>query len=143
MREHLQLDAWCWWVEMLAKRGDLPLVYSALSVAVENLLGMLMGLNRVYYPGLKWMRRLIGDMTIKPEHFGERIQQVFQAEPLAAMAILRDLMVETYDLIDAQMPEVETTDARLAFLRQRPQVVAMPQGFGLPEADRRSDTEKA
>jgi Domain of unknown function (DUF4037) len=127
VRENLRLDAWCWWVELLAKRGDLPLVYSALSEVTEKILAMLIGLNHIYHPGFKWMHRLIDDMVVAPERLRERIQQAFQAEPLAALSILRDLMVETYDLIDSCMPEVETAEARSAFLHQRSQVAVMPE----------------
>nr|AUN37599.1 hypothetical protein [uncultured bacterium] len=130
VRQHLALDAWCWWVEMLAKRGDLPLVYYAFSEASESILSMLMGLNGIYHPGMKWMHRLMAEMALAPQHLARRIQEAFQVDPLSGMAILRDLRLETYDLIDLYMPEVETADARLAFLKQRPQIMTVPEGIG-------------
>ncbi len=126
IRENLQLEAWCWWVEMLATRGDLPLVYSAFSEVTQKILLLHMGLNGIYHPGMKWMNRLINEMTITPPNLSTRIQQAFQAAPHLAFAILRDLMIETYDLVDLHMPEVVTTDARSAFLQQRPQIMDMP-----------------
>lgn len=131
VEEHLHLDAWCWWVELLAKRGDLPLFYSSLSAAAKDLLVILMGLNGIYHPGFKWMQRLIGEMTIAPTGLAERIENPFRAEPLQARAIFRDLMLETYDLIDAHMPEVETQEAREAFLKHRKQIHAMPDSLRL------------
>jgi len=131
VQQHVRLDSWCWWVEMLAKRDDFTLVYFALSEATEKLLSILMGLNGIYYPGLKWMYRLIAELTRAPQNLGERIREVFKADPLSAMAILRDLMLETYALINAHMPEVDTTEARLEFLKQRPQVAHMPPLPGL------------
>lgn len=126
VRKNLHLDSWCWWVELLAKRGDLSLLYSSLSQGTHKMFAMLTGLNGMYLPGFKWMYRLINEMAIKPENLGGRIHQTFQTEPLAATSILRDLILETYDLIDTHMPEIETAEARSEFLKQRPQVETMP-----------------
>jgi hypothetical protein len=132
VQEYLRLDSWCWWVEMLATRGDLSLLYSSLSQATHKMLRMLTGINQLYFPGFKWMYRLINDMAITPDNLSVRIEQAFQAKPLAATSILRDLILETYDLVDQWMPEIETGKARFEFLKQRPQVSALPDGI-LPD----------
>jgi hypothetical protein len=129
IREYLHLDEWCWWVELLASRGDITLVYSAFSECSHQILFMLMGLNRIYNPGFKWLNRLIDEMTIKPEHLNERISAAFRAEPMTGLAILRDLMLETYHLVDTHMPEIDTTEARNRFLRLRPQFAEMPDSL--------------
>lgn len=129
VREHLHLDDWCWWSELLATRGDLTLFYSALSEGTERLLRILMGVNHLYYPGLKWLNRLTAELTRKPDQLGERIQAAYRAEPLAALAIIRQLMLETYAAVDKYLPTVDTNEARLAFLRQRPQIATLPDGI--------------
>jgi hypothetical protein len=129
VREHLNLEDWCWWVELLATRGDLTLFYSALSEGTERLLRILMGVNHLYNPGLKWLKRLTEELAHKPDQLGERIQAAFRAEPLEALAIIRQLMLETYDLVDVHLPEVDTQTARAAFLRQRAQIAYLPDGI--------------
>lgn len=42
------------------------------------------------------------------------------------VGILRDLMLETYILVDAHMPEIETKTARAAFTKLRPQFLHKP-----------------
>lgn len=129
IQKNLRLDSWCWWVELLAQRGDLTLMYSSLSQGAHKMLYMLTGLNQMYFPGFKWLYRLMDDLAIKPEHLSARMTQAFQSEPLTATSTLRDLIVETYDLIEAHMPDVDTIEARSEFLKQRPQVAALPEGI--------------
>ena len=129
VQENFRLDSWCWWVELFNHRGDIPLAYAAFGEITRRMLAILMGLNRIYHPGFKWMHRLINEMVVKPDHLEKKIRQSFQTEPQTALAILRDLMLEIYDLIDAHMPNIETAEAREAFLKLRPQVVEMPEVF--------------
>jgi hypothetical protein len=132
VREHLYLYEWSWWLEQLVARGDWPLVYNALAEAASELLAMLAGLNRIYHPSNKWMRRLIGELRIAPPNLAERIERIFRrggAEPLAAGHELRALVLEVYDLIDAHLPTVDTSDARARFLRDRGHFDAPPPGI--------------
>lgn len=129
VRENLEMDDWCWWAELLAQRGDLPLAYAAFSEITRKTLAILLGLNGIYHPGFKWMNRMIAEMTIKPHDLGARIQQAYAAPPVDAVPLLRDLHLETYDLIDAHLPQVATQEARTAFLKLRPQFVHMPENL--------------
>jgi hypothetical protein len=131
VRENLELDEWCWWAELLAQRGDLSMAYSAFSYAAQNTLAILLGLNRIYHPGFKWVNRMIAEMTIKPQDLGARIERVFACAPIDAVPLLRDLRLETYDLIDAHMPQIETQAARTAFVKLRPQFPKMPESLVL------------
>jgi len=129
VREHLYLYEWGWWLEQVVSRGDWPLVYSALSEATLESLAMLVGLNGIYHPGNKWLRRLIGELRIAPPEMDKRIDHIFQigaTEPLEAGRELRALTLEVYDLIDAHMPVVDTRDARERFLRDRGRFDAPP-----------------
>jgi hypothetical protein len=132
VREHLYLYEWSWWLEQVVSRGDWPLVYNALSEATLEALAMLVGLNGIYHPGAKWMRRLIGELRIAPPRLAERIDRIFRlgaAEPLEAGREVRALVLEVYDLIDIHMPEVETRNARERFLRGRGRFDAPPPGI--------------
>lgn len=126
VREHSMLYNWCWWVEMLLWREDWPLVYSAFSDAIFQVLAMLMGLNRIYHPGFKWMNRLIGEMQIAPPDLAIRIKTIFQVEPKAAIQDVQKLVLEVYSLVEKHMPEVDIQEARKVFLHQRQQFEQAP-----------------
>jgi hypothetical protein len=131
VREHLFLYEWGWWLDQVVSRGDWPLVYNALSEATLESLAMLVGLNGIYHPGNKWMRRLIGELRIAPPELAQRIDHIFHsgaAEPLGAGRELRALVLDVYDLIDAHMTAVDTHDARERFLRDRGRFEAPPPG---------------
>ena len=110
---------WCWWVEQLTRREDWPLVYSSLSEASLQMLAILMGLNHIYHPGLKWLNHLIGEMQIAPPDLATRMKGIFFVEPLTAIQEIRKLVLDVYDLVDKHMPTVDTQEARKLFLRQR------------------------
>jgi hypothetical protein len=116
---HLELPAW-WCVEMYADRGDLPLVYRALSEAVSHILGLLLGLNRLYHPGLKWLDRSIREMSLAPPDLAARIHQAFRAEPREGARQMQGLVEETFALVAEQMPDAGAEAARAAFLYRRP-----------------------
>jgi len=105
---------------MYADRGDLPLVYRALSEATAHIFGMLLGLNRIYHPGLKWLERTIEEMSLAPPDFAARLRQVFQVEPWEAARQMQQLVEETFALVAEQMPESHAEEAREAFLYRRP-----------------------
>jgi hypothetical protein len=131
VRAHLYLYEWGWWLEQVVSRGDWPLVYNALSEATLESLAMLVGLNGIYHPGNKWMRRLIGELRIAPPELAKRIDHIFRigaTEPLEAGHELCALVLEVYDLIDAHMSIVDTGDARERFLRDRGRFDAPPSG---------------
>ena len=117
--EHLLLYEWCWQVEQLSWREDWPLVYSSLSEASRQMLAILMGLNHIYHPGLKWLNHLIGEMQIAPPDLATRLKGIFFVEPLTAIQETRKLVLDVYDLVDKHMPTVDTQEARKLFLRQR------------------------
>jgi hypothetical protein len=73
-------------------------------------------LNRIYHHGeLKRLDRLVERMAIVPAYLSDRLRQILQAEPLAAVDQIQALIEETLDLIDRHLPEVETSEARQPF----------------------------
>jgi predicted nucleotidyltransferase len=77
--------------------------------AAFNLLGVLAGLNRLYFNRfeLKRMRALIGRMELSPPHLADRLESLFRLEREAAAAELGRLVEETRALVAAEMPDVE------------------------------------
>ena len=80
-------------------------------------LWVLCGLNRQFYPGkVKGFRHVAEGFAIAPKNYAERTESVFGTEPAIATEILRDLVLDVYDLVDTHMPAIETAQARSWFL---------------------------
>ncbi|MGE3802508.1 MAG: hypothetical protein AB7H80_15940, partial [Candidatus Kapaibacterium sp.] len=80
---------------------------------VRKMLWVLCGLNRRYYPGkLKGFDYVAGTLSIAPENFSSRVESLFSDSPETALTTLSSLVTETHDLIDREMPDVDTTKAR-------------------------------
>lgn len=104
--------------DMAAGRGDLLWFYEELVTWQKNMLGILLGLNRLYHPhDFKHMDWLIGQMTHAPENLSSRLKSALRADPLTGVHEMSQLIDETMDLIDAHMPDVDTSDKRQRFHR--------------------------
>ncbi len=116
VRDHLKF----WPHQVLTKRiipRDAPLLFHRVVMDEEKtLLSALSGLNRLY-PQLEFKRldAYVARMNVAPADFASRLRQVLTAEPLAAVALLRDLIEETFALVERHMPEVDTAAARRRF----------------------------
>jgi hypothetical protein len=119
VEKHLFFPPW-WSVAMYAQRDDLTMMYGAFGQAVGRILGILLGLNRLYHPGLKWLDRTIGAMALAPPDLGSRIRQAYRAEPDQGSALMRQLVEETFTLVEQQMPRVAWARAREEFAYCRP-----------------------
>jgi predicted nucleotidyltransferase len=98
------------------REGDLLPLYEALCRVERSLLGILVGLNHQYPPAAyKRVRRLLASMPLKPERAAERLEDVFGPEIGSAADRLRALVLETFDLVEAQMPELDVAGARKRF----------------------------
>jgi hypothetical protein len=77
--------------------------------AAFNLLGVLAGLNRLYFSRfeLKRMRALIDQMEIAPPHLADRLESLFRLEPREAADELERLVEETRVLIAGVLPDLE------------------------------------
>ncbi|MHC4842080.1 MAG: hypothetical protein ACYTDT_14190 [Planctomycetota bacterium] len=109
------------WVmcEMGAKRGDAVLVYEHAIPATTNLCGILAALNRKYHPGkAKRVVQFSQELVIKPVDFANRLNEVFTDDLAIGVEKLDGLIREVFDLIDAHLPEVDTTEARTRYDRK-------------------------
>ena len=82
----------------------------ALVEGAYNLLGMLAGLNRLYYSSFQFKRvgAFIEQMKHRPENFESRITQMIRGEATAAITY-RELVAETVSLVEEHLPDVDTT----------------------------------
>lgn len=81
---------------------------------VQNVLGVLAGLNRVYYTTFQFKRMalFIQQLPLAPPNLTERIEALLVAEPAPAAALLQALVRETVALIECEMPQIDTTAIR-------------------------------
>lgn len=84
-----------------------------------NLLGVLAGLNSLYYSSFQFKRMgaFTGEMSLRPKDLAIRLGRVYRGE-LNASKTFRELVAETVALIEKHMPEVDTSTAHARLNRQ-------------------------
>ncbi|MFL5801128.1 MAG: hypothetical protein ACJ8CR_05225, partial [Roseiflexaceae bacterium] len=94
------------YAEMFAARDDLLLLYRALVEIEHRILGVLMGLNRLYmaHPAFKWMDWQIAQMRVAPPDLARRLKQILRTEPQAAAREIHQLVEEVFDLVEQHLP---------------------------------------
>jgi hypothetical protein len=103
---------------MLAERNDVLVLYDSFCTIEKYILLVLMGLNHIYYPGFRWVDRLMERMPIAPRNLAPRFKQVFgivSIDPRASVYQLIDLIEETFRLVETHLGEIDTTPARERF----------------------------
>jgi hypothetical protein len=121
VRAHLLFRP-AWEQEKLAERNDLLALYESFCTVEKHLLLVLMGLNRIYYPGFQWVDRLIEQMPLVPVKLASRCKQAFgiiSIDPLAGVYQLHDLIEETFSLVETHLSELDTAQARALFQERR------------------------
>ncbi len=132
VREHLRFRP-AWEQEQLAERNDVLVLYDSFCTAQKHLLLVLLGLNHLYYPGWRWMDRLIDQLQVTPPNLSPRLKQLFaivSIDPLASVYQLHDLIEETFRLVETHLGEVDTQAARERFRGQRRAWEHTPDGLG-------------
>lgn len=102
--------------------------YQILVEAAQNLVGVLAGLNRLYFTTFQFKRmgRFLQQMEIAPPDLATRLERLFHSNQPDAPAELEALVAETIALVETYMPTVDTTKAkrRLGWRQQPWHVVA-------------------
>ena len=98
----------------LAKRDTTLWYYQILVESSQNLLGVLSGLNHLYYSTFQFKRmsRFIEQMEIAPENLASRLEGLFHHEAPVAVSELEALVREIVELVEIHMPQVDTSSAR-------------------------------
>lgn len=98
----------------LSQRDTAIWYYQIMVDSTYNLIGVLAGLNRLYYSPFQFkrMQRFIDRMGIAPENFAFRLESLFIQEAAKAVEQLEDLVRETIDLVEFYMPRVDTSSVR-------------------------------
>jgi hypothetical protein len=108
-------------LEMLAARDDLLLLYKGI-VEIEHLiLNVLLALNRQYvsHPLHKWLDWQCAQLRIAPPNLALRLKRMLRDEPGAAVDQLHQLIDELFDLVELHLPGFDTSAARAGFAQRR------------------------
>jgi len=106
--------------QILTERLEIPMLYENRCMIVRWLLNLLFGLNRIYHPGFKWTRYWVDQMSIKPSRFFDRLAYIFQSDAAIGTVELRQLVEETFELVERTLPQVDLKQQRERFNRTYP-----------------------
>ncbi|MGG6240869.1 hypothetical protein ACQ4N7_19785 [Nodosilinea sp. AN01ver1] len=113
-----------WGVQDKLSRRDATLWYYQILVeSAQNILGVLSGLNRLYFSTFQFKRmgKFIQQMDIAPPNLAVRLEGLFYQEPSVAALQLEALVQDTVVLVERHMPQIDTSAAkRQVGWRQRP-----------------------
>lgn len=131
MVEHYLKFTPLWGLEAQFATRDAPIwYYQALSEAAFNLVGVLAGLNGVYFTTFQFKRveRFLTGLRLTPANLYVRLTGLFKAPPSEGLPALEQLVAETITLVEQHMPQIDTSAAkrRLGWRAQpwRPEAVA-------------------
>ncbi|MGH2558729.1 MAG: hypothetical protein ACRDJH_06670 [Thermomicrobiales bacterium] len=110
------------YLAMLAARDDCLLLYDLFCRIERLVLGMLLGLNRVYPPSadFKWLDWTIRRLPIAPPDLAGRLRRPYAIPPPLAVEELGRLIDETLTLVEFHLPEVDTAPTRARIAQRRP-----------------------
>jgi predicted nucleotidyltransferase len=120
IQHHAVIDHFWRWEMWLARSNNLMQLYNSYAQVQHQLLHVLLGLNRVYYFGFKWLDVVAERLRYKPDDLVRRFSQVYQVAPDQGAHELTALVEETYTLIEQQFPQVDVAWLRSVFHYQRP-----------------------
>lgn len=99
---------------------------SAMVESSQNILGVLAGLNQLYYTTFQFKRMniFINKMQIAPPELSSRIESLFTLPARECCEELEKLIVEVVELVEKEMPDVDTckTKKRLGWRYPRWQI---------------------
>jgi len=122
IRKHWRFFPLRFYDETIAARDTEIWRMEMLVNAAFNLLGVLAGLNRLYFTKdqLKRTRRLVAGMRLAPVDLVDRLEALFRLEPSAAADELEALIEETRVLVLSELPDLELSMRFRAGARQQP-----------------------
>jgi len=119
-----------WRCQMLAERDNPVLLTREYLRITSQLLAVLHAVNGRYSGHVLAFKRLDtmeAELVHAPRELARRLRTVFTAPPPVAAEVLRELVEETYDVIEARLPEVDVARLRARFRTTRTPV-ELPTG---------------
>lgn len=130
IRRHARIENFWRFEVMLERNLNLLMVNDIFCRAAKQLLRVLLGLNRVYYFGFKWLDFIASLMPLAPPDLVSRLRYVFTADPSQGGIELAALVEETYQLVGIYFPQVDTESLRQTFRSRPPAWSHPPTGWG-------------
>ena len=109
------------WVlqKMGVERNEVIFLQEELLNAVQNIFGVLCGLNKLYHPGkIKGLNQTVTKMQIAPPNVASRLPALFEVDMQTAVNNLKTLIEETITLVETHMPHIDTAPTRKLFTMQ-------------------------
>ena len=114
VRSHLKLSPSWIYDGMGRDRGDLVVFYEYVLATMRSLVGILAGLNRVYVAPekLKRVGAVVERMELAPPDAAARLERLLDLPREQVKPELDALVAETLELLERELPEVDTSRAR-------------------------------
>ena len=106
------------WVlqKMGVDRNETIFLQEELLTAVQNIFGVLCGLNKLYHPGkIKGLDHTIAQMNVAPHEVARRLPALFEVDGQKAVSQLKELIEETISLVETHLPHIDTAPTRNLF----------------------------
>jgi len=128
-----QIDYFADWERFLARGQNLLLIHERFTQVERQLLLVLQALNGRYHYKFKWIERVVDELAVAPQDLAARLRSVLTDDVPAGAETLRQMVEEVYDLVEAQLPEVDVARLRSIFQWRRqawdaPPPQALPGG---------------
>jgi len=96
------------------KRDDLLFFHDGLCLTLKKMLGILAGLNRIYFStdDPRWIAYELERMPIKPKDAWKRMKAVLESDGEKAVGILDGLVDDMMDLVEKHVPGIDLTKMR-------------------------------
>lgn len=115
MVEHYLKFFAIWGMQEKLARRDTTLWYHQILVEfTQNILGVLSGLNRLYYTTFQFKRmsKFITQLEIAPENLADRLEGLFHHAVPVAVNELEALVQETVEFVEIHMPQIDTSSTK-------------------------------
>lgn len=128
VRKNAQIDHFWRW-RMWQARDNPLLLHQQWTQVQQQLLHVLLGINRVYYFGFKWLDEIDRRLQHKPVDLLPRLREIYQLPLEDAALALSALVEETYNLIELHLPVIDVDWLRKVFRYQRSAWDQPPPGW--------------
>jgi len=119
VRAHAQIEG-LWRLDAYCARDNPVAGYRVLTAAHEELLHVLLGLNRVYFTGFKSLTAVVADFQIAPHDLLGRVRASYPLEAGTSRTVLTALVEETHDFVEEHLPEIDVERLREILRYERP-----------------------
>ena len=119
VRAHAQIEG-LWRLDAYVVRDNPVAGYQVLAAAHEDLLHVLLGLNRTYYSGFRSLAAVVRELGIAPSDLLERLRASYPLVEGRSKELTTALVDDVHDLIEVHVPEVDVRWLREILRYERP-----------------------